>query len=326
MRSLTMLVSLCALCCWSAVDAAAGPAVERITARGAVRCGGVERPGLAEAAPEGKWQGLEVDVCRAVATAVLGSPERIQFRDYDTDKAFAAIRSGDDDLFFLTGGEIVAQNLAGAITPGPTVFIQSQRLMVADDSPVRHVEDAAGETICFMIGSPAERSVEAYFGTRGKSFFRRPFSEDGEMVDTYIVQHCKGVAGELTTLATFRNDQGVKHLTSRILPEPLLTYPIIAATGTGDAQWAALVAWTVNTLISAERRETQWYGGGVKAMPVAAPELGLADGWQQKVLEAVGNYGDLYARNLGAQSPLKLEREFNTNQANGGLLLSPFTE
>ena len=100
----------------------------------------------------------------------------------------------------------------------------------------------------------------------------------------------------------------------------------MAATGTTDAQWSALVAWTVDTLISAERPETQWYAGVAGAIPVAAPELGLDKGWQSRVLAVVGNYGDIFERNLGKGSQLKIDRGFNVNQFRGGLLLVPFIE
>ena len=100
----------------------------------------------------------------------------------------------------------------------------------------------------------------------------------------------------------------------------------MAATGVSDAKWSAIVAWTVDTLISAQRPETAWSNTGAKAMPVVAPELGLGEGWQDRVLKAVGNYGDILARNLGDKSPLKLDPGFNENQVKGGFLLAPFAQ
>ncbi len=100
----------------------------------------------------------------------------------------------------------------------------------------------------------------------------------------------------------------------------------MAAIGTCDGQWSPVVAWTVQTLISAERPETDWYPGGAGAMPISAPELGLDKGWQIRVLQAVGNYGDIFERKLGKGSPLKLEYTLNANHVNGGLMLAPFLE
>jgi general L-amino acid transport system substrate-binding protein len=306
------------------LEASAGTVLDRVKSDGVVRCGSVERPGLAQVSSEGKWVGLNVDICRAISAAVLGTADHVEFHEYETPTQYDAVRNGNDDVFFLTGTEISQQNLAGRLLPGPTVFIETHAVMVPDSSAERHVADLAGKTICFMIGSPVERSLSNYFDTLGKSWLRIGYSEDGEMADAYHVQHCHAVAYELTTLVALRDDPGVENLENRILPEPLAVYPVIAATSTKDADWSAIVAWTVHTLVSAERPERQWYAGGVGAMPVSAPELGLDRDWQKRVVAAVGHYGDIYERNLGA--PYKLPRGVNANQIGGGLMLSPFLD
>ena len=304
-----------------------GPVFERVRARGFVRCGGVPRPGLAEVDGRGHWSGIEVDVCRAVAAAVEGSPDRIVFHGYETPGRFAAVRDHRDDVFFLTGQEINDNGLAGRIVPGPAVFIESHAVMVPAGSFARHVAGLAGNTICFLSGSGAERSLENYFGRLHKVFFLpMPFSERGEMYDAYDVRRCLAIAGEMTSLAAARLQRGMGRLSSRILPEPLSVFPIIAATGTEDAKWASIVAWTVITLVSADRPETKWYAAGAGAMPVGAPELGLDRGWQRRVLTAAGSYGDIFERDLGKGSRFKLGRGLNKSQPAGGLLLAPFLD
>ncbi len=325
MRLFSILLALF-MTCWSLSDAMAGSVLDRVKARGVIRCGSVARPGLAEVESRGRCKGLEVEICRAVAAAVLGSPDHVEYHVYETKKEFDAVRNHLDDIDFLTGSEIADQKLAGKVLPGPTVFVESLNVMVSTASPVHHVEDLKDESVCYMIGSPVERSLSAYFDRIHHNWFRRAFSEEGEMNDTYVVQNCQAIAGEITTLATTRLEHGVKNLTSRILPEALAVFPVMAVTGTDDAQWSAIVAWTIHTLISAERPKTRWYAGGAGAMPIAAPELGLDKDWQTRVLSAGGNYGDIYERNLGMKSPLHIERGLNGNQLFGGLLLSPFLE
>lgn len=325
MRILPILPALLVVCC-SIPNATAGSVIERVKAHGVVRCGSVERPGLACAAGQNHWTGLNVDICRAVAAAVLGSPERIEYHAYDTPKDFDAVRNRQDDIYFLTGSEIDQQKLAGKVLPGPVVFVESNVVMAPANSSAHHVGDLAGDSICFMIGSPAERSLEAYFDTLHKNWFRRAFSEYGEMNDAYNAQSCHAIAGEITTLASVRLNPGVNRLSSRILPETLADFPVMAATGTEDAQWSSIVAWTVHTLVSAERPQTRWYAGGPGAMPISAKEIGLEDDWQRRVLEAVGNYGEIFERNLGNGSALKIDRGINENHIRGGLLLSPFLE
>jgi general L-amino acid transport system substrate-binding protein len=310
----------------SAAGAQPASVAERVKARGAVRCGSVERPGLAQQDGKGRWHGLEVDVCRAVAAAVLGSPDKFVYRTYETPKDFDALRRQQDDVVFLSGSEINEQKLAGVLVPGPTVFVESHGVMVPASSPVRHVADLPGEGVCFVIGSSSERSLSAFLEKAPKPWFRRPFSEEGEMTDAYNARNCHAVAGEFTTLASYRLSPGVNRLESRILPEPTTSFPLIAATGTNDAKWALVVAWTVATLVSGERPETKWYGGGAGAMPVEAPEVSLDKGWQRRVLATVGHYGEIFERNVGKGSSLQLERGLNANQADGGLLLSPFLD
>ncbi|MEH1843301.1 MAG: hypothetical protein V7L20_32340 [Nostoc sp.] len=325
MRFVLVFLTLFSVCC-SISDAQAGSVIKRVKERNVVRCGSVERTGLATSADPGGWSGLNVDICRAIAAAVLGSSDRIEYHEYETPKDFDAVRNQQDDVYFLTGSEIEEQKLAGKLLPGPTIFLESNAVMVASTSAAHHVSDLAGKSICFMIGSSVERSLTAYLGALHKNWFRRPFSEDGEMIDTYNVQNCQAIAGEITTLAKIRLDPGVNRLSSRILPESLTNFPVIAATGTEDGQWSALVAWTVHTLINAERPETHWYAGGAGAMPIFAPDLGLDKEWQRRVLASVGNYGDIFNRHLGKGSLLKLDRGLNANYFRGGLLLSPFLD
>ena len=144
MRILSFLLTMLLVCC-SISDATAGSVAERVKARGLVRCGSVERPGLAGPDGKGGWTGLEVDVCRAVAAAVLGSPERIEYHKYDAPKDFDAVRNQQDDIYFLTGSEIAKQKLAGKVLPGPTVFVESQAVMAPVNSAEQHLDDSRRE-------------------------------------------------------------------------------------------------------------------------------------------------------------------------------------
>ena len=325
MRVFSLLLSLLFVCC-SFSAAVAGNVVKRVKAHGILHCGSIARPGLAGQDSNGRWAGLEVDICRSVATAVLGSPERIDFHAYSSEKDFDAVRKHKDDLYFLTGSEIHGQNLSGMVLAGPTVFVESHGVMVPGSSPVHHISELSGDSVCFYIGSPVEQTLNAYFDGLHLNWFRRPFSEEGEMVDTYTAQNCHALAGEITALAALCTDPEESRLSSRILPETLTDFPIMVATGTDDAQWSSIVAWVIHTLVSAERPETHWSAGGAGAMPVTAPELNLKEGWQQRVLSVVGTYGDIFDRNLGKDSVLKISRGLNENHIHGGLLLSPFIE
>ncbi len=326
MRSLIKLSFWLGITLAFAGPAEAGSILDRIKADGVLRCGGVERPGMIDIEVSGKASGLELDMCRAIASVVLGPEGRLEFRRYNSEKAFEAVRSGADDVSFLTGGEIIKHGLAGKIIPGPTIFNETTSIIVPEDSPIHHVEELAGKPICFSIGGDAEGHLEAWFAARRLPFVRMGFQEDVEMNDGYTVQYCKGLAGEATTLADTRATGETGLTKHRILPENLAVYPIMATTSTADGQWAATVAWTIFSLMRADVPESPWALGGVDSLRIHAPELGLAEGWQKKLVALVGTYGDMYDRDLGAKSPLRLPRGLNAGPSDGGVFIAPFSD
>jgi general L-amino acid transport system substrate-binding protein len=304
----------------------AGSVLDKVRQNGVIRCGGEPRPGMVGIKPEGLVTGLFLDVCRAIGFAVFGPKGRFEFHQYDAPNAYDGVRDGSDDVFFLDASEIIEQHLAGIVVPGPTVFYQTTAVMVPEASPVRHVGDLAGQSICFLQGSNAARHLEAWFAAHNLEFVRMGYQEEVELYDTYNVQVCRGLASEVTQLAEVRLDGGVNNLQSRILPEPLAVFPIMAATATKDAEWAALVAWTVHTLMRAEVPTAEWAAGGLDSLILDAPELGLLKGWQKRVVDAVGTYDDIYRRSLGDGSPYKLPRGLNATWQGGGLMVAPYSE
>ena len=304
----------------------AGSVLDRIRAQGVIRCGGEPRPGLVSVRPDGRAMGLFLDICRAIGAAVLGPEGRLEFHQYDSSKAYDAVRNGSDDVYFLSGAEILEEDLAGKVLPGPAVFYETTAVMVADNSPVRQLADLAGKPICFSLGSNAERHLDAWFAAHHLDFNHMGYQEDVELYDTYNVQVCRGLAGEVTTLAEVRLDGGVNHLHSRILPEPLAAFPIVAATGTQDAEWSAIVAWVVQTLVRAEIPAVKWASSGLDSLRIPAAELQLEKDWQQRVVKAVGSYDDIYRHNLGDGSPYKLPRGLNALREDGGLFIAPYLD
>jgi len=304
----------------------AGSVLDRVKQNGVLRCGAKFRPGLVSVRPDGRAAGLLLDFCRAVGAAVLVPESRFEFYQYESSESYEAIRKNEHDVFFLSASELIDEDLAGKVVPGPTVFYETTSVMVSESSTAQHLADLAGRPICFPMVSNAHRHIEAWFAAHHLDFIRMGYQEEVEMNDAYNVQVCKGLAGEVTNLAQVRLDGGVNDLHSRILPEPLAAFPIMAATGTKDAEWSAIVAWTVHTILRAETPKADWAAGGVESLPVKAPELQLAKDWQTRVVGAVGNYGDLFRRNLGEDSPYRLPRGLNAPWQEGGLILAPYSE
>ncbi len=280
-----------------ASPARAGGAIERIRAEGVLRCGAVARVGVAEVPPPGGAVGIAVDVCRALAVAVLGPRGRVAFSLYDAPHSFDPLRSGADEVGFLSGGEIAGQDLGATVLPGPTIAISPVAVMVPEASAVRGLAELAGQTVCVMIASAPQRALEATVGALHLSIGRLAFEEDMEMLDAYNVGRCGAVVGEAGYLAGMRQIPGVRRLASRLLPETLGADPIIAVTRTDDGAWAADVAWVFDALLLADVPGGAWQSAGRDALP-AKRLPGLRPDWQPEVADAVGSYAAIVRRNL----------------------------
>lgn len=311
-----------------------GDVLERVKSEGVVRCGSVARPGLAEPGPVrsglfaqgggGQWLGLNVEICRAIAVAVLGSSGRFEFRSYETRQDFDAVRKHEDQVFFLTGSDIVEQDLAGTLIPGPSVYYETHAVMVPEHSAVKRFEDLNGTKICFVIGTGAQRSLESFFEAKHMPFFRAGFSGADEMYESYQVGQCDAVAEEATALAKSRLQKRAQTMQSRILQQPLAAFPIMATTPSADGKWAAIVSWAIHSLMRDEIQEGRWRADGAKALPIEASYLGLDQGWQRRMIDTLGTYGDIFSRTLGAKSIYGEARGLNVRSRDSGLFLAPY--
>ncbi len=307
-RTLMLRLALALLLLATTAQAAT---LDRIREAGVLRCGGVPRAGLAAPGPNG-MTGLEVDLCRALAAAVLGDPARIEFHPYVLNQDFDRLRRGEDAVAFLTGSELLGNGLLDAVVPGPAVFHQTNGVMVPAGNPAQHLADLAGTMVCAEPGTGPERTLLAWFRSRGLPLRFSGWQEQEEMLDAFDVGRCPAVALDTTALAAERAAADPGH-PIRILPEPLSASPVLAVTGLDDARWAAVVGWTVQTLQQADAR----------ALPVPGAGLGLAPDWQARVL-AGGTLADLVTRHLGGS--LKLPAGMEAAWQNGGLVMPAAAE
>jgi general L-amino acid transport system substrate-binding protein len=303
----------------------AGPIVDRIKSAGVIRCGGAPRPGLFGRSSDGAPSGLYLDLCRAVGAALLGPEGRIEFHSYDSDKAFTRVADGADDLVFLDGSDIADHRLAGAVALGPAVYFVSTAAMVHGPATIQKLSDLAGKSICFYQGDNAHLNLEASMAARRLDFVRMGYMEYGELHDAYNARICDVQVGESGDLAAARLEEHAAPA-SRILTEPLTTFPMFAATPASDPQWSAIVAWAIYAVQRAELPAGPWAAAGLEVVGVEGRDLGLPDGWAKHVVRAAGSYAEIYGRNLGEQSPLKLPRGPNALAEQGGLFVTPYQE
>jgi general L-amino acid transport system substrate-binding protein len=221
-----------------ALPATAGEVLDRVRRDGVVRCTAEERPAVAMPRPAGGIEGLAVDLCRAVAIAVLGRGGRVAF-SIDAPAQAA-------DVAFVAEEDGAARR---RLVFGPVVFVDRLAVLVPVTSRVQAPRDLAGETVCLMIGSPGHSALEAAVGRLGIDIVRLAFEEDVEMRDAYAVGRCGAMVGAGSELATLRGPLGINRLTSRLVPEPLALVPVIVATGAADRDWTSIVSWVTHVLV-----------------------------------------------------------------------------
>ena len=315
-----MRLAACALlfCSIGACAASAGAVLDRVRTAGVVRCGAVIRPGLAFPAPDGTWHGLEADICRAIAVAVLGPDGRYEVHAYaPVTRSFDAVRAGEDDVSFLTTSEILGEHALSSVLPGPAVFYSTSAVMVPAASPARHLADLAGMTVCAEPGTGPERTLIAWSDKHRAGLHVFMFQESDEMLDAFYSGRCDAIAHDAVNLAAIGLQAAADGHRARLLPEPLAAAPVLATTPRGDGDWAAIAGWTVATLLQ---------DADAESLPLAGAPLGLADDWQAAVLKTVGTYRDIYGRTVGAGSPLDLPPGLNAVWNEGGLICPPVSQ
>jgi general L-amino acid transport system substrate-binding protein len=266
--------------------------LDHVRAGGTVTCAAESRPGFADMDDDGHPSGLALELCRAVALAVIGPAAKVQLVLPEAEATFAGLAAGGADLAFLSGGALSEHRLATALIQGPTVFLDSVALLVPDADAARAPADLAGRTVCVMIGSAGQRAAEATLGSLTPPIARLPFREDVELRDAYNVGRCDAVAGEVTWLEDVRRDGGINGRHSRLLRPPLAVIPLLATAPASDGAWAGLVFAVLNAIIADAAPPSAWRAAAMLEHPALRPT------WRADIRAALGGYADMRDRNL----------------------------
>ncbi|MEN9937503.1 MAG: hypothetical protein RLZZ387_4082 [Chloroflexota bacterium] len=326
-----------------AADEPGETVLARVQARGRLLCGvNADLPGFGfYDNVRGQWFGFDVDFCRAVAAAVLGDATKVEFVALGTGQGpnnrFDAIREGRVDVLFRNTTWTLGRNISG-LAFGPTTFHDGQTFMVRRSSGVTSVDRLAGKTICVAAGTTSEQNLSDDFAARGISFTPRVLDGEDALYPAYDEGECDAVTSDSSQLASKRQQLKTPDdhviLGDRISREPL--GPVIPR---DDNQWLDIVSWTVFATIYAEelrvdqknvdRQRDITNDPRVKRLLGVEGEfgvgLGLPNDFGYQIVRQVGNYGDIYNRNLGPGTPFDLERGPNKawNLGGGGVLASP---
>lgn len=285
---------------------------------------------------QGEWFGIEVDVCRAVAAAVLGDPKKVKFIPLSGQARFTALQSGEVDLLSRVTTWTLTRDTALGLNFGPTVFYDGQGFMVRRKDKVKKIKDLNGATICTQQGTTSELNLADYF--RANRIKMKPvvFESNDEVTQAFFKGRCDAFTNDASGLVAERSK--TKNPEDYIILEEVISKePLGPAVRHGDDQWFDIVKWSVFAMISAEEYgiSSQNVDSIKKSTKVPnikrllgetegnGKALGLSEEWAYNIIKLVGNYEEVFERNIGSQSPLKLERGLNALWKDGGLMYSP---
>jgi general L-amino acid transport system substrate-binding protein len=308
----------------------------RVRSAGVLRCGiDVEEAEYTTSDDHGNREAFDADLCRAVAVAVLGKGAQASVTRYPDDStAMKGLTSGEVEMVATLPADFT-HSVGTHLALTRPVLWDGIGFLTPEGSPVTRARQLSGKKICFIAETTVEESVRAWFAREHLEFVPFPFQEEGEMQAAFATGNCGALAGDRTRLAQNRAALSRHGRQVRLLPETISKDPLAAAVRDDDPQWAAIVSWVMEALVQAE--ESGVTQANVKAVRARAENdptlrfllggshqigsaLGLDDDWAIHVIEATGNYGEIYERDLGSGSALKLPRGENNLRLHGGAM------
>jgi general L-amino acid transport system substrate-binding protein len=333
-RILAFLFSVAWLIAGITTSAHAGATLDRIRTAGSLPCGiNIEEPEYSTQDAHGNHVVLDMDICKAVAVAVLGPNAKFTVKQFrDEQDALKGLKSGEIALL-ATGSPNYLNTANSGFGFARPIFYDYQAFFVNKTMGIASPKDLAGKKICFLGGTEIEMQLTSYMQREKIKWLPFPFQEEGEMEAALVTRNCAAVTADVSQLAYER--LGFKGVAKdfEILPDVIAKDPLAPAYILDDPQWATIVNWTVEALIQAE--ESGVTQANLAEMKKSDDEVirrlvgvhrgygqyvGLDDAWAARVIEAVGNYGEMFERDLGSGSVMKLPRGANNLWTQGGLM------
>lgn len=315
----------------------AGKTLDAVKQRGQLQCGvstGVA--GFSAPDDKGHWFGFDVDFCRAVAAAVLGDADKVAFTPLNAQLRLTALQSGQVDMLSRNTTWTLTRDASLGLHFTAITYLDGQGFLVPKKLKVGSAKQMKNAQVCVQAGTTTEKNLADY--SRANKLGIKPV-----VFDTYeagfkalFAGRCQAYTADASALASVRNKEAPNPDDYMILPELISKEPLGPAVRRGDDEWFAIVKWTVFALQEAEELGiTKANADQMKASTDPAVQrlmgtgedmgklLGLDKAWAFRAVKAVGNYGEIFERNIGAQSPLKLPRGANKLWSQGGLIYPP---
>ena len=321
----------------AAGTAQAGKDLDAIKARGQLICGvntGVA--GFAQADSQGKWVGLDVDVCRAVAAAVFGDSEKVKYVPTTAQQRFTALQSGEVDILARNTTVTLTRDTALGLDFTAVNYYDGQGFMVNKKLGVKSAKELNGATVCVQPGTTTELNLADYFRTNKMTFKPVVIEKVEEVRAAFFSGRCDVYTTDASGLYSTRAANAPNPDDYMVLPEIISKEPLAPAVRHGDNQFADIVRWSQYAMLEAEEYgiSSQTVDEMLKSdnpsikrilgvTPGMGKALGVDEAWVVNIVKQVGNYGESFERNVGMGSPLKIDRGLNKLWTQGGIQYAP---
>ncbi len=334
----TIVALVAAMGAVMAAPAHAGKTLDGIKARGQVICGvHTGLAGFSAADSGGKWAGIDVDVCRAVAAATLGDSEKVKYVPLVAQARFTALQSGEIDVLSRNTTFTLTRDASLGLSQTAVTYYDGQGFMVPVKSKIKSAKQLKGQTVCVQSGTTTEKNLTDFSKANGLNVKPVVFEKLDAVEGAYFSGRCVAYTTDASGLASVRNKSAKNPADHLILPELISKEPLGPLVRRGDDEWAAIVKWVIYGLLEAEE-----YGvtsANVDDLKVNSKDpvvgrilgttedtgklLGLDKEWLARAVKATGNYGEIFERNVGPKSALQLPRGLNNQWNKGGIQYAP---
>src|SRR5216683_2179098 len=314
--------------------AQAGPTLDKVKQGGVISCGvQTGQAGFATPDSQGRWSGFNIDICKALSAAIFGVVDKVKYVPLTAQQRFTALQSGEVDLLSNNTTDTLQRDTALGLNFAPVVFYDGQGFMVAKKLGVKGSKELNGATICVAPGTTTELNLADYFRGNKMDFKPVVIEKVDELRAAFFSGRCDVLTGDASALNATRIAQAPNPDDYIILPERISKEPLAPVVRHGDDEWNDIVRWVVYALMEAEEKEitsknvddmAKSDDPNIKRMlgvtPGMGKALGLDEKWAYNEIKLVGNYGEIFDRNLGKDTELKFERGLNDLWTRGGLM------
>ena len=332
MKKITSTIMLTSVLAISA-NGASADTLDSVKDKGYVQCGvSTGLPGFSNADSSGNWQGLDVDVCRAVAAASLGDASKVKYTPLTAKERFTALQSGEIDILSRNTTWTLTRDASLGINFAGVNYYDGQGFMVNKTLGVKSALELSGAAVCIQAGTTTELNLADYFRQNGMKYKSVTYDTSDATIKGFETGRCDMVTSDQSQLYALRiklkNPSG-----AIVLPEVISKEPLGPVVRQGDDKWFNIVKWSLMAMVNAE--ELGVTSNNVDSMKNSSnPEvgrfmtgqgekLGLSDDWAYNIAKQVGNYGESFDRNVGKGSPLNISRGLNALWSKGGLQYAP---